>query len=1514
MPTQHRVSEKKRYHYGGGTSGRYGSPSSSSLARNTGQMGHSAERERDGNRDKERDRDRDYHFAQDSGNGTPNSISGGGSPAHVSGGRHSRYDPNAGTGSRGLSSSRPGSRFNPNVTISDSVPNLAKRSVAVDSNNSSNSGSPTSRWAGSHSRYKPQLSVGSQISAPPVSPIVVPTNGKVTQTNGKITPATAPASGAPNTHFYSFGTGAGSNPYSNFANGRSQRPRSSFDNFSSNDNISNANANMNTAATSADMYANTKLGASDTFYKSSKPLSSKFESNSGSSPLSGGRGSYWGTSRVGRTNKYQSGSRYNGFKKRTSEYGPHDMTEIPKATKSFDVAHSLGASLINSVPQTTRKVEEKLHTDHKRIDISEEECTGESGAKSYISQKDKNDSQGSSLENGDESEATVDTNRVEAPTISEVHAKGTDQKPFDDQERPKSPVVESYELPLPPKTESIRGEPVTSRMEKEMVTETLAVKENVLLEKEKEHAVEEGKKEEKDENEEEDEDEEEDEEDEKDAEDEEDENFDEEMNVFQESTGPLAEKSHRPSISVLPAQQPYPEPLVPIEKCIFPMLESEMKLWLLKNRSREERIKDQKYLLKKPVKHLFEYPFFSQTWIIHDQAIKPVILKNLSQIKRYEYLRKLQLKDQFFKLEDSWLKKCKKMAALSDTFLKSNLATDQVKDGDDQENIDHPKESMNQRPSSSRRRNRADFVDDNDIENVLLQIDPDYKHHQLAASIPAMFINPIDRYSLKFKDVNNLVTDKDKWASRLLTDHVDTFTEIEHELFIEGYLAHPKKFGKISNYMGGLRTPEECVLHYYKTKKKSKYKKLLLEKNRKRKASIGRRRKDKSDSKKMDSEEDKTDTGISLPSASEIEKNNPLASSSEALAVEQAAPEEIVPDVEAKPSLTVETQRVIEQNGSTSTKPDIPSVEEPVSVGQSISMQQPGPDERPANVEQPENVVQPEFVAQPEIIEHPPTLAKKTEISAESSKGLLLESTETKKESDTETENEATIDGDSNIRSQALHSTVTVPQAVYMVQEHVLVSSKPNEQLVPSTAGIVSTPAAPNEPNGKVDHPTPSFDGTDSHTKSDDEVSLKHSLSDQSNVDNSEHPMKKKFKQADAAHKSSYWSVQEAKKFPELIKEFGSNWSAISQKLGTKSTTMVKNYFQRKAEQNGWYTIIEMGSNNLATSTSPVSSVDQSTKPISIAPAPNTACAIPVTSLTSPIVTSENAAEKTSVGPSTFQTIPKQQKPAVGFFTDSKLPAIHKPSFSLAGNEDSFSRLPTPTQGLPPPHMPVITSFNVPQNLPKLNINKLGEEQNFNSSNYPNHTKPPTPSVHFPANIPETHHSGAQLHTNNSSRRSSIRSLLNDGEDTESKSNALPNLSPQNVISPSGTASFPILRPTRNTSVSPPSIPASRSNEPVTSNVIVQELSHGIPSKSSVNILNPVTAAPSISPVNADPTHPLQPVPSSINFANDPLAALAAVASSTEAFGLTPATNQGNQTQPPTNEPQVSTNLIHHDP
>ncbi|OTB03542.1 hypothetical protein M426DRAFT_23699 [Hypoxylon sp. CI-4A] len=56
---------------------------------------------------------------------------------------------------------------------------------------------------------------------------------------------------------------------------------------------------------------------------------------------------------------------------------------------------------------------------------------------------------------------------------------------------------------------------------------------------------------------------------------------------------------------------------------------------------------------------------------------------------------------------------------------------------------------------------------------------------------------------------------------------------------------------------------------------------------------------------------------------------------------------------------------------------------------------------------------------------------------------------------------------------------------------------------------------------------------------------------------------------------SSYWSVPEATDFPQLLRSFGSDWSAIATHMRTKTPIMIKNYYTRKKDSHDWQNLVE---------------------------------------------------------------------------------------------------------------------------------------------------------------------------------------------------------------------------------------------------------------------------------------------------------------------------------------------------
>ena len=618
----------------------------------------------------------------------------------------------------------------------------------------------------------------------------------------------------------------------------------------------------------------------------------------------------------------------------------------------------------------------------------------------------------------------------------------------------------------------------------------------------------------------------------------------------------LLRPSHATLQSYVDTKISLPEPLEPLQECIFPMKETELKLWILKNQTRSKIIHDQKYILKTPISNLKEYPFMTSNYKRYIFSVRPILIHTLLAMKKKQLLKSLIIKEKANELKLKWEEENKGLYEISAELRKKEIEYKKAQDEKNKEYDQDNKYSNNstQLPdlsdtSSNRRRNRADFVDDTEMENVLLQIDPEYKHFQAAAIIPPLQLNHIERDFIKFQNVNNLVTDKDKWASRLLLDKGDNFSENEHVLFIEGYLMFPKKFGKISHHMGGLRTPEECVLHYYRTKKKVNYKELLLQKSKKRKEYIAKRRKKKE--KEFESKSPK------IVSSSTFEKEQDPIIHADNVASEETTNNPDQPTESPSPKKETEvriedrkdsetavipsphTSRIIESMNENSLLQDEVS-STPITIDKSVSESK--EPQSNGTKDKPENIGDKDVIA----------IAT---AAVKSIKGTpTLEKSDTVEEIE-DTASQITSNNLENNKFQNGNKKRTYSNSVF------------NEAPIASTVEQKKDNSTQAMVNNNVSN-------QDVSTNITDPVSPDNTKNSEVPVKSNETSGKKKHKYM-SDHKTSYWSVREAQMFPELLRKYGSQWSLISENLTTKSTTMVRNYYQRNAAQNGWKTIVE---------------------------------------------------------------------------------------------------------------------------------------------------------------------------------------------------------------------------------------------------------------------------------------------------------------------------------------------------
>lgn len=318
-------------------------------------------------------------------------------------------------------------------------------------------------------------------------------------------------------------------------------------------------------------------------------------------------------------------------------------------------------------------------------------------------------------------------------------------------------------------------------------------------------------------------------------------------------------------------------------------------------------------------------------------------------------------------------------------------------------------------PSSGRRsRRHGDLVTtEAEFQEILKSLekqdeeDPIIKASKVAAKIPDLILDPVERDVVKFMDSNNLVTDHDEWTKRVKTDFINNFSEQEQVLFCEAFCRYPKRFGAISRFMGGLRTVNECVIHYYITKKDVNYKYLVAQ--YKKKSSKKSSRRPKTTKSRNPSQ---TGTPGSTPSSS-------ARADDETQEKEEFAPLSITP-----PEQEDDKKRVA-----------------------------------------------------------PP------------------------------------LEGDK--KRKRTEETVPLPpvpsgMAQALPQQY--------QQKLPIQPAQLAAQLGPYD---------------------------------------------------DHRSTSSYWSITEATMFPSLLMEFGTKWTAIADRLTSKTATMVRNYYQRNAEKNGWTRIAE---------------------------------------------------------------------------------------------------------------------------------------------------------------------------------------------------------------------------------------------------------------------------------------------------------------------------------------------------
>lgn len=93
------------------------------------------------------------------------------------------------------------------------------------------------------------------------------------------------------------------------------------------------------------------------------------------------------------------------------------------------------------------------------------------------------------------------------------------------------------------------------------------------------------------------------------------------------------------------------------------------------------------------------------------------------------------------------------------------------------------------------------------------------------AVIPPLLLDSKQR-RIAFQNRNGLLQPEELEGLHSERKLINVWSSIEHELFKEKYISHPKNFGAIGQSFDHKSVPD-CVHHYYLTKKAENYKQLL---------------------------------------------------------------------------------------------------------------------------------------------------------------------------------------------------------------------------------------------------------------------------------------------------------------------------------------------------------------------------------------------------------------------------------------------------------------------------------------------------------------------------------------------------------------------------------------------------------------------------------------------------------------------------------------------------------------
>lgn len=522
------------------------------------------------------------------------------------------------------------------------------------------------------------------------------------------------------------------------------------------------------------------------------------------------------------------------------------------------------------------------------------------------------------------------------------------------------------------------------------------------------------------------------------------------------------EESKKKELIVMETVRENDDELYYPEGCIYPLGKLETSFVELEKEF-EDNKEVLKYSLVEPVESLAKYPFYTKNllqYISRDRdlatAMKAKLLvirkKRLSLWKDYE-----NTFHEYTVMSENMDQQLRVIHPSDDEMRREIDSSDSRKLPE----YDDPYYAKPPPTSSRRSRRHGDLVTtEAEFEEVLKSLerqsdeDPLQKAQKVAAEIPDMILDPVERDNLVYMDSNNAVQDVLAWADRITYDFDTNFLEKEHQLFTEGFCHHPKRYGAISRYMGGLRTPEDCVHYYYKTKKNVNYKQILIQHKKKANKRSVKRGKGRSRNSSQ------VQAPLNAPVTDEVSPN---------------ASEAVNParEVAADPSESL----VVAASGEAHSE-----LSEMVPIGDNLNTESGITDVKESQ----------ELRTKSDVDELDKSLNRKRKRKEDEKESKKVVKKEIKKDSE--------------------------------------------------------RPETNDDPSGSV----ATEDGKDAAVNG-----SKRSI-------------------------SSYWSINEVTQFPTLLETYGTKWVTIADILGTKTATMVKNYYQRKADKNGWLDVAQAADSRIS--------------------------------------------------------------------------------------------------------------------------------------------------------------------------------------------------------------------------------------------------------------------------------------------------------------------------------------------